>query len=163
MKTFKEISEAAGEVAVPGAGLGHPYPKGSRHKNFTDKHVVQVVPHPTAGDEVFKGTAAPKKKKRLADYEYDKTNNKKTADIDQDSDDNEDRAAYEEVIIDDNMIEEDFESVTDQIAERIADVYEALSEENKAAFDILLETDEGFEKIIEFVNQYEYIAEEESE
>jgi adenylosuccinate synthase len=160
MKTFKEISEKAGAVAVPGAGLGYPYPKGSRHKDFTDKHVVQTTDHPVAGDNQFKGEGAPKKKKRLADYEYDKTQNKKSADIDQDSDDNEDRAAYEEVVIDDSMLEEDFIEITDEIGEAIADIYEALSEENKAAFDILLETDEGFERILEFVNGFEFISEE---
>jgi hypothetical protein len=160
MKTFKEISETSGAVAVPGAGLGHPYPKGSRHKDFTDKHVVQTVDHPVAGDNQFKGAGAPKKKKRLADYEYDKTQNKKTPDIDQDSDDNEDRAAYEEVVVDDDMLEEDFIVITDEIGESIADIYEALSEENRAAFDILLETDEGFEKILEFVSGFEIISEE---
>lgn len=162
MKTFKEISEKAGAVAVPGAGLGHPYPKGSRHKQFTDKHVVQTVDHPVAGDNQFKGDGT-KKKKRLADYEYDKTQNKKTPDIDQDSDENEDRAAYEEVVIDDTMLEEDFIEITDDIAEKIADVYEALSEDNKLAFDVLLETDEGFEMILEFINDFEFITEEEIE
>lgn len=161
-KTFKEICEDAGAVAVPGAGLGHPYPKGSRHKQFTDKHIVQTVDHPVADDAQFDGTIpGKKKKKRLADYEYDKTQNQKTPDIDQDSDDNQDRAAYEEVVIDDNMIEEDFVQITDEIAEKIADVYESLSEDNQLAFDMLLETDEGFELILEFVNEYDVITEEE--
>ena len=164
MKTFKEISEKAGAVAVPGAGLGYPYPKGSRHKDFTDKHVVDVTKHPVAGDAQFDGTIPGKKKqKRLADYAYDKTQNKKTPDIDQDSEDNEDAAAYEEVVITDDMIEEDFVIITDEIAERIADIYEALSDENKAAFDLMLETDEGFEKILEFVNDFDFITEEEDD
>jgi len=162
MKTFKEISERAGAVAVPGAGLGHAYPKGSRHKDFTDKHATDVAKHPVADDSQFDGTIpGKKKKKRLADYDYDKTQNKKTPDIDQDTDENEDRAAYEEVVISDDMIEENAQHITDEIAEAIAEVYEALSEENKAAFDILLETDEGFDMVLEFVNEYEFITEEE--
>lgn len=162
MKTFKQISEDSGAVAVPGAGLGHAYPKGSRHKNFTDKHVVQTVDHPVAGDNQFKGEGAPKKKKRLADYDYDKTQNKKTPDIDQDSD-NEDQMAYEEVVITDDMAEDDFIEITDEIAERIADVYEALDETNKAAFDTLLESDEGFETLLAFVNDIEFEYDDEDE
>ena len=115
-----------------------------------------------ADDNQFTGKNT-RKKKRLADYEYDKTQNKKTPDIDQDSEDNQDAAAYEEVIIDDNTSEEDFLEITDEISDRIATVYESLSEENKAAFDILLETDEGFEKILEFVSDFEFVEEEEND
>lgn len=161
MKSLKDITEA-GEVAVPGAGLGQAYPKGSRHKDFTDKHVVATIDHPVADDNQFTGKNT-RKKKRLADYEYDKTQNKKTPDIDQDSEDNQDAAAYEEVIIDDNTSEEDFLEITDEISDRIATVYESLSEENRAAFDILLETDEGFEKILEFVSDFEFVEEEEND
>ena len=162
MKTFKEISEKAGAVAVPGAGLGHAYPKGGRHKDFTDKHVTDVAKHPVADDSQFDGTIpGKKKKKRLADYDYDKTQNKKTPDLDQDSEENQDAAAYEEVVITDDMLEEESDVITDDIAEAIAEVYEALSEENRAAFDILLETDEGFDMVLEFVNEYEFITEDE--
>jgi hypothetical protein len=160
MKTFKQISEDAGAVAVPGAGLGQAYPKGSRHKQFTDKHVVSTVDHPVAGNNQFNGEGSPKKKKRLADYNYDKTQNKKTPDIDQDND-NEDQMAYEEVIITDDIEEKDFIEITDDIAEKIADVYEALDETNRAAFDVLLESDEGFEQILEFVNEVQFDYEEE--
>lgn len=162
MKTFKQISEDAGAVAVPGAGLGHAYPKGSRHKQFTDKHVVSTVDHPVAGDNQFNGEGAPKKKKRLADYNYDKTQNQKTPDIDQDKD-NEDQMAYEEVIVTDDIEEKDFIEITDDIAEKIADVYEALDETNRAAFDVLLESDEGFEQILEFVNEVDFDYEEDEE
>ena len=154
MKTFKQISEDAGAVATPGAGLGHPYPKGSRHKDFTDKHVVTTVDHPVATDAQFKGTT--KKKKRLADYEYDNTDNPKTPDIDQSNEDNEDAMAYEEVVITDETLEEDFIVITDEISDRIADLYESLSDENRELFDELLETDEGFDQVLHFVNEYDF-------
>ena len=60
MKSFKTIIS---EVAQP---------KPEEEKKFKDQHKVEVIPHPHAGDEVFKGTKADKPKaKRKADQEGD--------------------------------------------------------------------------------------------
>ena len=71
--------------------------------------------------------------------------------------------AYEEVVITDDIEEDDFIEITDDIAEKIADVYEALDDTNRAAFDVLLESDEGFETLLAFVNDIEFDYEDEDE
>ena len=56
MKRFKQIIS---EVEMPKSG---------KDKRFLDKHKTVKIPHPTAGDEVFKGTTK-KSKTNRASYE----------------------------------------------------------------------------------------------